>query len=161
MKRFIVAIFGLGVLVSLSCSSAYAFKQADVDKLVSTLECQWCNLDHADLSGKKLGGAQLSSANLSGVNLKGADLSGANLSGAYLRNADLSGADLSNAYLGKANMNGANLSNANLTGANLSLAIWPDGKKCEDGSVKECGTKEHHSIQMKMPTLEERKQQGK
>jgi uncharacterized protein YjbI with pentapeptide repeats len=121
----------------LPCVS-YAFNQADLDKLLSTKECQWCDLHNADLSGAKLAGAQLSGANLSGARLPGADLSGANLSSTYLRNADFSGANLSNVYLDKANLTGAEIKDANLSGANLSDAIWTDGTRCDKDSIKEC-----------------------
>ena len=121
----------------LPCVS-HAFKQSDLDKLLATKECQWCDLHDADITGTKLPGAQLSGANLSGARLSGADLSGANLSAAYLRNTDLSGANLSNAYLDKANLTGAEMKDANMSGANLSEAIWTDGTRCDKDSIKEC-----------------------
>jgi len=135
-------------IVSISCliyfasfflpSVSHAFNQADVDKLLATKECQWCDLHNADLSAAKLPGAQLSGANLSGAKLSGADLSGASLSAAYLRNTDLSGANLSNAYFDKANLTGAEMKAANMSGANLSDAIWTDGTRCDKDSIKEC-----------------------
>ena len=51
-----------------------AFKQEDLDKLMSTKRCPKCDLSEADLS----------EANLSKANLKGADLKGSNLSKANL-----------------------------------------------------------------------------
>jgi uncharacterized protein YjbI with pentapeptide repeats len=135
-------------MVSISCLTYFAslffpsitcaFDQKDLDKLLATKKCQWCDLHNADLSGAGLSGAYLSGANLSGAKLSGADLSGANLSTAYLRNADLSGANLLNAYLSKANLTGAEIKDANMSGANLSDATWTDGTKCDEGSIKEC-----------------------
>jgi len=131
---FCFTFFGLGLM---PCASD-AFKQGDLDRLLTTGECQWCDLRNADISGAHLPNAELSESNLSGAKLAGANLTGANLSGAYLSRSDLSGADLSTAFLRKANMNGANLTGANLTGADLSGAVWTDGSKCANGSVKEC-----------------------
>ena len=100
--------------VALIASSAYPFRQADVDKLLVTRECQWCDLRGALINDAQLSGADLSGANLSDAQLSGADLSGANLSTAYLRNANLSEANLSAAYLVKANLTSATLKKANL-----------------------------------------------
>jgi len=55
------------------------------------------------------------------------DLSGANLSSSNLIGADLIGANLSNADLSNANMLGANLNNTNMSNTKLSGAIMPDG----------------------------------
>ena len=137
-RNGIIIISCLTCFASTSCLASLSFNQADLDKLLSTKECQWCDLHNADLSGAKLAGAQLSGANLSGARLPGADLSGANLSSTYLRNADFSGANLSNAYLDKANLTGAEIKDANLSGANLSDAIWTDGTRCDKDSIKEC-----------------------
>lgn len=137
---------------------SYAFQQKDLDKLLATGECKWCDLRKADLSGSKLQGAQLAGAVLSNANLSGADLSGADLSGAVLSGANLTGADLSGAYMRSAYFYGANLSGANLSkttldkanlkdaelsgvilsGASLSGTIWRNGSKCLEGSAGEC-----------------------
>ena len=118
--------------------ASYGFNQADLDKLLETKKCQWCDLGAADLSGAQLSGADVSGANLYGTNLSKANLSGANLSSTYLHSADLSQANLSNASLREANLNGAILSNANLTGVDLSDAIWTNGSKCDKGSINQC-----------------------
>jgi len=123
-------------------AAGFAFKPGDLDKLMKTGSCQWCDLGSADLTGAKLAGADLSGANLSGARLKGADLSKADLSSAYMRNADLSGAKLTDAYLNDANLTGANLADADLTDAELSGALWTNGRKCQKGSVKECKIKD-------------------
>ncbi|NET30957.1 MAG: tetratricopeptide repeat protein [Cyanothece sp. SIO1E1] len=101
-------------------------------QLMSTRQCQNCdlagaglvraNLSGADLVGVNLSTANLTSANLSNANLQGANLisvvfHSANLSGADLSGADLRGADLRNAYLINTNLEGANLQGANLRGA--------------------------------------------
>ncbi|NJO50112.1 MAG: tetratricopeptide repeat protein [Leptolyngbyaceae cyanobacterium RM2_2_4] len=103
-----------------------------VQQLMSTRECQSCDLSRAglvfanlsavDLTGANLSLANLNQANLSGSNLANADLSGAvlvraNLSGADLSGANLAGADLREAYLYGANLEGANLDGATLRGA--------------------------------------------
>ena len=146
------------ILLSTIPDMSYAFKQTDIDKLLATQQCQWCDLRNADLSDAQLSGAQIANANLSGANLSGADFSGAdfsgavmsganlrkaNLSGAFLRgsklqNADLSGADMSKARLNNANLLDANLSDTNFSGANLSGATWKDGIKCDDDTIERC-----------------------
>jgi len=118
--------------------AAHAFKQADLDKLLATGECRWCDLTNADLTGASLSGADLSGANVSRAKLTGSDLSSANLSTTYLRGTDLSRANLTGAFLGKANLNGATLTGASLSGADLSGATWTDGSKCENKSIGDC-----------------------
>jgi uncharacterized protein YjbI with pentapeptide repeats len=159
IKGIVAFLFFCSIVASsLISSTTHAFNQADVEKLIATRLCEWCDLHEADLSNSELAGARLTNASLSHVNLAGADLSGANLSSAtlphvnlhganlsaaFLRNANLRDADLSGANLAKAKLNNADLSNANLdgvdfSGADLSGATWKDGKKCEEGSIKDC-----------------------
>ena len=107
---------------------AAAVSPADMERLKATSECPNCNLN-----GANLGGANLDNANLSGAYLGGANLSKANLSAADLVDADLTGAKLNKAYLGGAKLGGAILDDALLSGA-----IWIDGTKCREGSVKSC-----------------------
>lgn len=94
-------------------------------QLLSTKQCQKCNLRtsglaYGNLSGADLQGADLSGANLSRANLSGANLSGANLAGASLYGANLSGANLSNAILTNADLQDSYLHSANLEGADLN-----------------------------------------
>jgi uncharacterized protein YjbI with pentapeptide repeats len=111
---------------------AYAENLTHVQQLMTTRQCQGCdlsraglvltNLDGVDLSGADLSLANLSRTNLSNANLRNANLTSAvlfstNLSGADLSGADLRGADLREAYLVGANLEGANLEGANLLGA--------------------------------------------
>jgi uncharacterized protein YjbI with pentapeptide repeats len=117
-KSIAVIIVIIFPVLFLASADVHAFKQADLDKLLSTKECQWCDLHGANLSGADLHGANLSSANLTGANLSKANLAGANLAGTYLRNSNLSG--------------------ANLTGADLSEAVWVEGRKCPKESIGEC-----------------------
>jgi len=137
---------------------AHAFTQEEVNKVLTTKQCPFCDLTGAqltgtDLSGGRLSGARLSNANLSkanlaGDNLRNADLRHAQLLDANLSNADLSGADLANADLAGASLvhaklSGTDLSEAKLSGtdfseADLSGAYWTDGKKCKEGSIGEC-----------------------
>ncbi len=122
-------ILSLAALLTTTCLAAPA-KAENIQhtrQLLSTKECQKCELSDAglvlaDLSGSKLSGANLSRANLSRANLMGANLSGANLSsaslyGANLTGANLSGADLRGAYLTNAILVGVNLKNAFVEGA--------------------------------------------
>ena len=45
----------------------YAFKQDDVDKLLNTKQCAWCDLSNVELADADLAGANLSGAHLSGA----------------------------------------------------------------------------------------------
>ncbi|NJO73905.1 MAG: pentapeptide repeat-containing protein [Leptolyngbyaceae cyanobacterium RM1_406_9] len=66
----------------------------DVERLLTTKECQGRNLTRADLSG----------ANLQGASLQGVDLVGANLT-----QANLEQTDLTEAYITEANLSQVNL----------------------------------------------------
>ena len=140
----------------------------NIQTLLSTNNCQLCDLSGAKLSGAKLGGAKLSAADLrdailiaadlSGAKLGGADLSAADLSfaklggadllsailrDAILIDADLSGAklidaDLSGADFSAADLSFAKLGGADLSGADLSFATWCNGCKCTDSSIGTC-----------------------
>ena len=135
-KVFLFAsTFLAGCLIS---DFSYAFNEADLARLLSTKQCQWCNLHDADLSGAQLSGAQLSNASLTSARLTNANLSRTNLSGAFLMNANLTGAKLIDAFLVNANLSNANLTDADFSGADLSGAIWTDGTKCEKKSFGEC-----------------------
>jgi uncharacterized protein YjbI with pentapeptide repeats len=99
-------------------------------------------INHRQLGGINLSGADLSEANLIGADLSGADLRGANLFRANLNGADLRGANLSGknliganlyrANLGEAYLRGANLLEANLIGADLS------GADLSEANVRHC-----------------------
>lgn len=104
-----------------------------IQRLMSSRQCQQCDLTRAglvfsnlagvDLSGADLSLANLNRADLSRANLRGSNLMGAVLSSANLSGADLSGANLSGADLREAYLVGVNLTRTNLTGANLRGAI--------------------------------------
>jgi hypothetical protein len=101
------------------------------------------DLKNADLGWARLNSAQLGGSNLAYTRFEGADLSYADLSraqlfGANLSHADLSSADLSGADLSYADLRGARLAAATLTGARLDNAVWPDGRRCDQGSVGRC-----------------------
>ncbi len=115
-----------------------AFQQKDLDKLLTTRQCEWCDLRRADLSGSKLSGARLGGAALSNANLSNADLSGANMRSTYMYGANLTGANLSRAKLDKANLREAELSGVNLLDASLSETMWRNRSRCLEGSVGEC-----------------------
>jgi uncharacterized protein YjbI with pentapeptide repeats len=158
-KRWAVIIaLSMIVVTSVIPKILFAFNQKNLDNLLTTRRCEWCDLTNADLSKEDLPRARLSSANLSGANLSdanlsdanlananlsNANLSGANLSGAFLRGALMKGANLSranlhNATLDKANLQGADLTDADLTKASLSDTIWVTGRRCEEGSTDKC-----------------------
>ncbi|MEQ8537682.1 MAG: pentapeptide repeat-containing protein [Coleofasciculus sp. D1-CHI-01] len=113
-------------LTLLTPNSADAFNQKDLDQLLETNDCRFCDLRDADLSGTELSGAILSGADLSGANLAEANLSGAKLIDAQLIGTNLSGANLIGANLIKALLNKANLLDADLMGATLFLADLQD-----------------------------------
>jgi uncharacterized protein YjbI with pentapeptide repeats len=157
-RRTIVSVLSLFVLLSIASDVSFAFNQKNLDTLLATRRCEWCDLTNADLSREDLPRARLSNSNLSGANLSGADLSEANLSNANLSHANLSGANLTSAFLrgalmkeanlsranlynstlDKANLQGADLTGANLTKASLSYTIWVTGRTCEEGSADKC-----------------------
>lgn len=98
-----------------------------IRQLLSTKQCQQCQLHDAglvmaDLTGANLSGADLTRANLSQANLTGADLTGANLTGASLYGANLAGANLSGANLSSTDLRTAFLAGAKLFGVSLSNA---------------------------------------
>lgn len=135
MKLKIITTAVLLTTTSLSLlSNALAPLQANaenlqqIQKLLSSKQCQQCDLSnaglvYADLAGAQLSGADLSRANLSRANLAGTDLSGANLSGASLAGANLTGANLSGANLTGTDLRDAYLVNAKLFGTNLNTAF--------------------------------------
>jgi uncharacterized protein YjbI with pentapeptide repeats len=131
MKLTLLASTTLLTAISLA-TPATAGNPEHTRQLLSTRQCEGCDLSNAglvmaNLAGANLKGADLSRANLSRANLMGADLSGANLTGASLFGANLTGANLTGAnlnaadlrdtYLTQANLVGASLTNANLLGA--------------------------------------------
>ena len=130
MKLNIIATTLL--LLTSSIGTAQAENASHLRQLLSTKNCQQCDLTGAglvmnDLAGAKLNQANLVGANLSRTNLTGADLRGANLTGASLyganlmgadlRGANLTGTDLRTAYLTNANVQGIDIRNAYLQGA--------------------------------------------
>jgi tetratricopeptide (TPR) repeat protein len=126
MKLTILTTAALLTTTNLS-AIATAENLQHIQQLLSTKQCQQCDLSGAglvvaDLAGAKLSGADLSRANLSRANLMGADLTGANLSGASLNGANLSGANLSGANLGGTDLRDAFLANAQLFGTSLNTA---------------------------------------
>ncbi|GAB4156369.1 MAG: hypothetical protein Fur0046_36320 [Cyanobacteria bacterium J069] len=121
----------LGLLAALGVAlPARAENLEHIQRLLSSRQCQQCDLHRAglvftNLSGVDMSRSDLSLANLNRANLQGANLQGANLTGAVLSYANLSGADLSGADLRGADLREAYLYGANLTGANLDGAnLW-------------------------------------
>ncbi|AFY50185.1 putative low-complexity protein [Nostoc sp. PCC 7524] len=114
MKNLIFTTSVLLSILSLT-GTAQAANPEHLRQLLSTKQCQNC-----DLTGAGLVMADLSRANLSGANLAGANLSRANLSGADLRGANLAGAGLFGVNLSEAKLGGANLASADLRNTYLA-----------------------------------------
>lgn len=128
----------LGFSVALPASPARAENIAQLQQLLSTRECQGCQLQraglvHADLTGVDLSGADLTFANLSQANLVGANLSGANLTGAMLQGANLSGANLQGAILNGTDLRRAYLYGANMQGVDISSTYIEQSIGLPDG----------------------------
>ncbi|HEY9876628.1 MAG TPA: pentapeptide repeat-containing protein [Candidatus Obscuribacterales bacterium] len=126
MKRRILATATLLSTINLGVP-AIAENLEHTQQLLSTKQCQQCDLSSAglvmtDLSGAQLSQADLRRANLSRANLSGANLRGANLSGASLYGVNLVGADLTGANLTNTDLRDSYLVNANLVGTSLSNA---------------------------------------
>ncbi|WP_030007431.1 pentapeptide repeat-containing protein [Picosynechococcus sp. NKBG042902] len=91
-----------------------------VSQLLSSRQCQNCQLTRSGLANARLDGADLRGADLRQANLSRADLSLADLRGANLTGASLVGANLAGADLEGANLDGADLREAYLAGANFT-----------------------------------------
>lgn len=107
---------------------------------LSYVKCQECWLNSAnmagvvaisaDLTGSRLGGANLDGSVLVDVKLPGSNLSGASLIGANLDNTNLSAAVLIQADFSGATMQNIDLTLADLTSANLSsVDLSPSAEK--------------------------------
>ncbi|BAI93180.1 MULTISPECIES: pentapeptide repeat-containing protein [Limnospira] len=126
MKFPILTMITLSLAI-LPMTPVRASNLQDIRQLLSTKECENCNLTNAglvlaDLSGANLTGANLTGANLSRANLTGANLTGANLTGASLFGANLTGANLTGANLAGSDLRGAYLANAIAVDANITEA---------------------------------------
>lgn len=127
MNWKILTAFGGITAIALS-SPVLAENFNDLNQLLSTKQCEACDLSGtglalANLPGANLKGANLSNANLSQANLSRADLRGADLTGASLYGANLTGADLRGAKLEGTDLRDSYLYNADLTGTNLNTAF--------------------------------------
>jgi uncharacterized protein YjbI with pentapeptide repeats len=94
-----------------------------IQKLLSTKQCERC-----DLQGASLVMANLQSAQVKGANFQSANLSRVNLAGADLRNAKLAGSSLNGANLGGADLTGADLRNTDLRGTILTGAVLTNAR---------------------------------
>jgi uncharacterized protein YjbI with pentapeptide repeats len=115
------------MLLTSFVATADAENISHLRQLLSTKNCNQCDLTGVglvmnDLSGAKLNQANLVGANLSRANLTGADLRGANLTGASLYGANLMGADLRGANLTGTDLRTAYLANANVQGIDVRTA---------------------------------------
>lgn len=141
------------------CKEINSIQQKNLTRLLTTKECEKCNLSgltvrQVNLKRSKLRGANLENIKITQAKADGADLQGANLVGARLTNVRLTKANLKNAdlrnveynfgNLAKADLRGANLEGAffnkkvKIKGANFSNAIWFDGEKCSSHSIGKC-----------------------
>jgi uncharacterized protein YjbI with pentapeptide repeats len=111
----IVTLFTLSI-----ASPVHAENLDHVRQLLSTKQCQKCDLSNAGLVFAQLSGANLAGANLAGANLSQANLAGANLTGANLAGAILNSANLSGAKLTGANLQGTDLRRSYLVGVDLT-----------------------------------------
>ncbi|CAN5188622.1 hypothetical protein BH10PSE16_BH10PSE16_35470 [soil metagenome] len=109
-------------------ASSIAINIDTLEMVLSTNQCEQCNLAGIDLSGRNLSNGKFYGANLNNAHLVGSDLSGADLRYASLQGAQLPNANLDATNLCAANLNAApstaGVSNvaANLTGAYLRNA---------------------------------------
>jgi uncharacterized protein YjbI with pentapeptide repeats len=101
-----------------------AIRLGNRETLLDTDRCYGCDLRGVDLSGKRLGKADLEGADLSGATLRGTNFSRANLKGVLFRGADARGAKFQKADLYKADFTGANLSDADFEDAEVDGAVF-------------------------------------
>jgi uncharacterized protein YjbI with pentapeptide repeats len=120
------------VVATVSEAEALVFLEPDMEAirlgnretLLDTDRCYGCDLRGVDLSGKRLGKADLEGADLSGATLRGTNFSRANLKGVLFRGADARGAKFQKADLYKADFTGANLSDADFEDAEVDGAVF-------------------------------------
>jgi uncharacterized protein YjbI with pentapeptide repeats len=98
-------------------ASSLAIQMDTVEMVLSTNQCERCNLAGIDLGGK-----DLHNAKFAGTNLNDAILASTNLAGADLRNVFLQGAQLPNANLDAANLCGAKLNAAPSSAGSTNVA---------------------------------------
>ncbi|WP_338438644.1 pentapeptide repeat-containing protein [Synechococcus elongatus] len=106
-----------GLAIALWPLAVWAENPEDLQRLLTTRQCERCDLQDAGLVLARLPGARLVGSNLQRANLSGADLSGADLRQADLRGASLQRANLAGANLTGARLDGVDLREAWLTGA--------------------------------------------
>lgn len=123
-KTLLLAIATGTVATGAIALPAQAENLEHVRQLLSTKQCQNCDLTGVGLVFSRLPGANLTGANLAGANLSQANLVGADLTGANLAGANLAGANLAGARLTKTNLSGASVRGANLAGVELTGAQY-------------------------------------
>ena len=106
--------------------AAADYQKPNIEQLLETGECEYCDLSNADLSGVELEGANLVGANLQGANLVEANLEVAYLLGANLQGANLTDADFTGVNLALGNLSQATLVGTDFEGANLHEANFED-----------------------------------
>ncbi|BAW95653.1 TPR domain containing protein [[Synechococcus] sp. NIES-970] len=118
MKKLLLAA---GCLSTLAIAAPVrAENLTHLSQLLSSRQCQNCQLNRSGLANARLDGADLRGADLRQANLSRADLSLADLRGANLSGASLVGANLAGANLEGATLDGADLREAYLAGANFT-----------------------------------------
>ena len=128
-------------------TSALAYEEIYLKRLLKENQCHHCTLNEAPLNDKDLVGADLSESSLKQINLQNSKLKGAwfthsKMHGANLESAQLQGAlmdytILIDANLKNANLDGAQMIFSDLTGANLTGASM---KETETRGVTFCNT---------------------
>lgn len=97
----------------------YGYEEADIQRLLKTNNCEYCDLRDAELSGIKLNRAFLRYAEMMKANLENAELPFADFIAANMRKANLKGANLEGANFMHTKLEGANLSESNLKGTDM------------------------------------------
>jgi len=94
----------------------------NIDILMSTRRCDFCNLKGVGFGGVDLRGVSIQKADLREADLRSAKLNDATLSSSNLSKADMRKADLTNVSASNAILSDVNLDEAILTGAYLYLS---------------------------------------
>ncbi|MES2033127.1 MAG: pentapeptide repeat-containing protein [Pseudomonadota bacterium] len=146
MKRLVLA----GLAAALLATPAMAQNRGQIAQVARGASCPGCNLFQAELTGRELGGINLSRSRLRQADLSlavmnrasfaGADLRDVNAFGGVFGGASFAGADLTNATFVGAFLEGANFRGANLTGANFSGAEMGRASGLSQGQLdRACG----------------------
>lgn len=107
-------------------TSAMAYEEIYLKRLLEKNQCHHCTLDEAPLNDKDLQGADMSESSMRKANLQNSKLQGVWLTHSEMHEANLEGADLRGALMDYTYLIGANLRNANLDGAQMIFSDLTD-----------------------------------